>query len=57
MFEIWNVVRVKNEAHARAEQVGVVTMRNLKDHPDEVVVKFDKDCTEESVQVTDLAAL
>lgn len=57
MFEIWTAVKVINEAHARAHQAGTVTMRNVANHPDEVVVKFDKDLTEESVSVADLQAL
>ena len=57
MFEVWTPVKVITEGHARFNTAGIVTMRNLKDHPDSVVVKFDLDGTEEAVQVADLKAL
>jgi hypothetical protein len=57
MYEIWTPVKVINVDHARAGTAGIVTMRNLKDHPDSVVVKFDVDGTEESVQTADLQSL
>jgi hypothetical protein len=55
-YSIWQSVKVTNEEHARAGQAGTVHATSLK-HPDEVVVKFDVDSTEEAVAVADLIGL
>lgn len=57
MFEVWTPVSVINPAHARTGTAGTVQQRNLANHPDSVVVKFDADGTEEAVLVADLKAL
>ena len=57
MFEVWTPVIVTNEAHARHATAGTVQQRNITEHPDSVVVKFDADGTEEGVLCADLKAL
>jgi hypothetical protein len=56
-MNVWTAVKVKNESHARFNTAGVVFASNVKDHPDEVQVKFDLDGTVESVLIADLQAL
>jgi hypothetical protein len=56
MFQIWQSVKVQNDQHPRAGQAGVVHATNPK-HPDEVVVKFDLDASQEAVAVADLVSL
>ena len=57
MYQVWQSVKVKNPDHARADQAGSVFAVSPEQHPDEVVVKFDKDGMQESVAIADLQAL
>lgn len=57
MFDVWTPVQVSAATNARVGQAGTVFATNPKSHPDEVVVKFDKDGTTEAVALVDLVAL
>lgn len=57
MFPVWTAVKVKTEGHEREGQAGVVHETNQFDHPDSVVVKFDKDQSLVDVATADLVAL
>lgn len=54
-FAVWDVVRPASPDHPRAGQVADVTKVNYQRHPDEVVVRWNVDGTEESVPMVDLA--
>lgn len=57
-FHVWQtvLVRTKGEDHEREGQAGTVHETN-PDHPEEVVVKFDKDLGLVAVANADLVAL
>lgn len=57
MFNVWQSVKVTNEEHPRAGTAGTVFATNPTTHPNEVVVKFDVDGTEEAVAIADLKTL
>lgn len=57
MYNVWQSVKVINAAHPRVNTAGTVFSTNATAHPDEVVVKFDLDGTEEAVKLADLQGL
>jgi hypothetical protein len=57
MFPVWTAVIVSNPEHEYAGQAGVVHAVNADKHPNEVIVRFDKDSTCAEVATADLKAL
>jgi hypothetical protein len=56
MFEVWNMVKVKNPDHARVGQAGVVYAVQ-PGNTTEVAVRFDVDLEVQLVAVADLDLL
>ena len=59
MLPVWTAVKVssKSQEHEYEGQAGVVHATNQAEHPDSVVVKFDKDASLVDVAIADLVAL